>query len=102
MTLTDMAEQLAESMQAQATYIESQLADVDAEQTKLDARKAQLLLDREAARNASKRFASFDGNSCPYCCIRRGENGALRPLDGTNDVDSFRCTRCNEVMDVDL
>jgi hypothetical protein len=101
--LSDIADDYARSIEAQATNAEHELREVEAEQVKLDERKAKALSAREAARSAPQRLADYDNSSCPFCWIGGQEIGVLRPIGGGNDTaDMFRCARCKQVVSVDF
>lgn len=98
-----MAEQIADGLEAQAASIEYQLTQLDAEQLKLNARKAQLLSARDGARDARQRLADYSGSGCPYCWITDHQAAGLRSIGGgTDTADMFRCTRCERTIEVDF
>jgi hypothetical protein len=74
------------------------------EKLELDARQRELQAKLDAANLANDRLVEYEPRTkgdymCPKCPINSGIAARLKPIDGTDRLDRFRCEVCREVFE---
>jgi DNA repair exonuclease SbcCD ATPase subunit len=90
--LIQLARDAARQLSERTEYLQGELQ-------KLEERKAQLEAEIAMARSAVTQADSFSPElsgdyQCPYCWVERDVHAKLKPIEGEENVDWFRCEVC--------